>query len=1156
MSYFSIDHLIVYAFLGITLFTGLRVGSSVKDIKEYAIGNKQFGTGALAITLLATYIGGWHILGFPNDVFADGLTHLIPELVCGVIICLLFIAWFIAPRLVQFNDSMTMGDLMRIFYGEYGQMITGGLGFIYNTSAIGIQIVFLGYIGNFLGIRSDWGIVLGTLILAVYTARGGIKAVVITDIIQFVAIVAAIPLLAHLITYQAGGIRQLLSSVSPDKLQLFDFGQDKSGAFSARYYRFPTLIVWMLFPGFPLSFPFVQRMLMARTQRQSREVYYIGTAFMVSFFLLLALVGLAALVLYPQADSREVMTLIINGLPAGVKGLTWAALLAVVMSTTDSFLHAAGISLTHDLIGPLLKRWGVTYDEYRMVRYAILFVSLMAIALALSSDSIVSMAIYGMDMSALLFTIPLIAGIVGLQTNARSFFIASLVTVLVFAFSQVFLDSELAVPLTIVANLLGFFGAHYAQYGNFVVHRELSDLQIGDSWHPPDPTHRGLYRFLPTPRKLLCYSREKVDLYGANPTTFALFMTFGCMVPLFMHGYTAPEAYTWLLGVRGVGALLCVGLLLQFQWPTKLLPYFPAYYHFALCYCLPFATTFLFLLGDSSVEYIVNITLSIMLLIVLVDWRSFVGLSVVGVASAFFVYHIALTKSASMDMDTGYTLCYALVFATLIGLLFARRKQQRFDNLAAQRARLSMDHQVTRDELFEATEEKLRFVSFLKKAGLEGLESVAHLSQELLVLSKKEGNEQFRVPLQRLTEQLVPMAFNMDRFVHRTAFFLTLDGVKKLPIEDFTQDLQKMENEAQQTLKIVLRTQQKALQCDIEKMKKVLCNSFSLLRAAASKATTVLLAIDDTYLVYPTNTVPSATTRKVAALRFAVTTMQLPPLAPVYTAQVDEEYTTKSITLMDMPLFSNARIVQAHYGYSGTMSQEGALTFVYVIPVNLREVRSKDMDTPQMQLGAKWPRADDTYPGAQAREKELLENVQARSKADLSLVKKAIDLIKDYHGPVRRRSGEPFYLHPVAVAQIVLDYDTEETTILGALLHDTVEDTPITLEQIALLFGQQVSSIVDGVTHMKSHRKTMYKVLLSQPENIHQLWEAKDKRILYVKLADRLHNMRTLQAKSRESQHRTAEETLLFFVPLAKYLGLMEAVQELKQRSFEVLKDA
>ncbi len=191
-----------------------------------------------------------------------------------------------------------------------------------------------------------------------------------------------------------------------------------------------------------------------------------------------------------------------------------------------------------------------------------------------------------------------------------------------------------------------------------------------------------------------------------------------------------------------------------------------------------------------------------------------------------------------------------------------------------------------------------------------------------------------------------------------------------------------------------------------------------------------------------------------------------------------------------MPLLANERIVKAHYGYSDTIGTGHTLSLLYVIPVNVREVRSKDMDMPQMQLGASWPRADDTYPGAQAQEQALLQAVKARSKADLSLVEKAINLIKDYHGPVMRQSGKPFYLHPIAVAQIVLDYNQEEATILGALLHDTVEDTPLTLEQIALLFNQEVCNIVQGVTHMESNKATNCKVLLSHPENVHRLLRA------------------------------------------------------------------
>ena len=162
-------------------------------------------------------------------------------------------------------------------------------------------------------------------------------------------------------------------------------------------------------------------------------------------------------------------------------------------------------------------------------------------------------------------------------------------------------------------------------------------------------------------------------------------------------------------------------------------------------------------------------------------------------------------------------------------------------------------------------------------------------------------------------------------------------------------------------------------------------------------------------------------------------------------------------------------------------------------------------------------------------------------------------MIKEYHGPVRRKSGEPFYLHPLAVAHIVLDYSKDEATVLGALLHDTVEDTSLTADQVEILFNKEVRGIVEGVTHFNSQRSTFYKVKLSPYENIRMLLEASDQRVLYVKIADRMHNMRTIQYKPYPRQRRTSEETLLFFVPLAEKLGLKKASSELKKLCFAVL---
>jgi hypothetical protein len=623
-----------------------------------------------------------------------------------------------------------------------------------------------------------------------------------------------------------------------------------------------------------------------------------------------------------------------------------------------------------------------------------------------------------------------------------------------------------------------------------------------------------------------------------------------------MWEHDAPGSYNLMLYLRTLGAMACGLLLVRDKWPKSLMPYLPIFWHLTLLYCLPFTGTVMFLLTQGSVEWLINVALTIMFLIVLVDWISFIILTVLGITLGSFFYTLVIGPiDLHLDFSTGYLLVYQGIFATLIGLLFARRKQLHFDTLANQREQLALDNQETKEDLLEATEEKFRFVSMLKKAGMEQLGSLAHLSKRLLALSKQKGSTREVTTLaQQLTDQLTPMALNMDRFVHRTTGFLLLDGVETLSLDNFLQALQQTLHDKGHKLKIEVRTQHKTLQCDVAKIKKVLVNGFSFLQSVAGEDAMVLLGVEDTQLGYAVDSISPDHIKKVRALRFAITTTsRLPELAALYTAQIGEEGIMQPKAATNMTLLANERIVKAHYGYSSTIGAGHALSLIYVIPVNVRKVRSKDMDTPQMQLGASWPRADDSYPGAQAQESAFLQAVKERSKADLSLVEKAIDLIKDYHGPIMRQSGEPFYLHPIAVAQIVLDYNQEEATLLGALLHDTVEDTPLTLEQVALLFNEEVCNIVQGVTHMESNKATNCKVLLSHPENVHRLLGVEDQRVLYVKLADRMHNMRTIQAKSYESQRRTAEETLFFFVPLAKYLTLSEAAEELKNRSFKVL---
>jgi Na+/proline symporter len=1155
MNYLSVDYLIVYAFLIITLVIGLRAGRGIKDIREYALANKMYGTGVLVLTFLATNIGGGSVMSGSREVFTNGIIMTVTSL--GVVISLLFVAFFIAPNIVHFEDCITIGDVMGKLYGGASKVITGVLGVLYSICMTSMQLLALTIIGeSLLGLKSAYGLIIGGLVLATYSAIGGIKSVAITDVFQFLILVTVFPLIASLSLNRIGGIQELFHKVPAEKFNVFSHEN-----FS---YYLTLFLVWSIFPVGITSPPLFQRLLMGQNAKQLRDQYLIVAAFDPTFRVIITLIGLTAVVLYPTIEAKNVIPHIVNELsPAGLKGWAIAGLLAVVMSTADSYLHAAGLLLSHDVIKPLGDKIGIAIHELSWARYSTVIIGCIAIVIALQAENLLRLSFTALSFTGPLLLFPLVAGIMGLKSDRYAFYNALIVTLIAFSLSTALLPPRhhhLAVIISILANGISFLGVHALRNQGFIIVRPVSRIERGELWRlQPKPFVERLINLLPTPKSIIRYSHRKIDKYGAAYILFGTFCCINFTLPYFMWTHEFAKSHSLMTYLRLTGATMCGLLIVRDKWPKSLLPYLPTFWHLTLLYCLPFTSTIMFLLTQGSVEWLINVALTIMFLIVLVDWMSFVILTVLGVALGFLFYTLAIGPiDLQLDFSTGYLLVYQGIFATLIGLLFARRKQLHFDTLATQREQLAIDNQASKEDLLEATEKEFGVVSMLKKAGIGQLESVAHLSKRLLELSKQKGSHKEVTTLaQQLTDQLTPMALHMDRFVHRTTGFLLLDGVEILPLDNFLQAVQQALYDKGHRLKMEVRTQHKTIQCDVEKMKKVILNSVSFMHSVTEEEVakeSLLLSIEDTHLGYSVDSVTPDHIKKIKALQFAITTSPtLPGLAALYMAQIGEESIMQPAVPTNMPLLANERIVRAHYGYSGTIGEGDGLTLLYVIPVNVREVRSKDMDTPQMQLGASWPRADDTYPGAQEQEKVFLQAVRERSKANLTLVEKAINLIKDYHGPIMRESGEPFYLHPMAVAQIVLDYNQEEATLLGALLHDTVEDTPLTLEQVALLFNQEVRTIVQGVTHMESNKATNYKVLLSHPENIHRLLGAEDKRVLYVKLADRVHNLRTIQAKSYESQRRTAEETLLFFVPLAKYLGLTEAAEELKNRSFEVL---
>ncbi|MBQ7076818.1 MAG: bifunctional (p)ppGpp synthetase/guanosine-3',5'-bis(diphosphate) 3'-pyrophosphohydrolase [Lachnospiraceae bacterium] len=187
--------------------------------------------------------------------------------------------------------------------------------------------------------------------------------------------------------------------------------------------------------------------------------------------------------------------------------------------------------------------------------------------------------------------------------------------------------------------------------------------------------------------------------------------------------------------------------------------------------------------------------------------------------------------------------------------------------------------------------------------------------------------------------------------------------------------------------------------------------------------------------------------------------------------------------------------------------------------------------------------------------KELIDLIlKYHPSDDTSMVEKAYEVAKRMHNDQKRKSGEPYINHPVAVAIILADLEMDKETIIAALLHDVIEDTPMTRDELAGIFGEEVALLVDGVTKLTQLNYEQDKIE-AQAETLRKMFlaMAKDIRVIIIKLADRLHNMRTLKYMKPEKQKEKARETMDIYAPIAQRLGISKIKVELDDLSLKYL---
>lgn len=451
-----LDISIIAGYLLLTLVVGICKGWTTKDMRDYSIAGRRYSNTILVATILATLIGGGSTLGATAKVYTVGITYLFVGL--GGPINKLITAHYIAPRMARFYNMISVGDIMNSLYGKPGRVITGLAGTLLCIGMVGAQVMALGYLFHFFfGMPHMWGVLIGAGIVVIYTAFGGIRAVTATDSIQFGILIVAIPMVSTVAFHEVGGLPALIAALPADHLTIFP-----NKAVTLQY-----LPVFLMFCIPYLNPAIIQRFLMAKNTRQIATSMRFAALLQVPLKMVIGIIALSALALYPNINPNLALPHLMNHiLPAGIKGFAIAGMLAVIMSTADSYLNAGSITFVHDFVAPLSKKALSDAQELRLARVMGGIMGLFSIVAAISFHNIIDIVLFFNNFWGPIVVVPLIAGILGFRSNVNSFITGALVgsiTVVTWIFfirTLAGVDSQIP---GLIASGLGFFGAHYFQ---------------------------------------------------------------------------------------------------------------------------------------------------------------------------------------------------------------------------------------------------------------------------------------------------------------------------------------------------------------------------------------------------------------------------------------------------------------------------------------------------------------------------------------------------------------------------------------------------------------------------------------------------------------------------------------------------------------------
>lgn len=759
---FDFDIAVIIAFLLLNLIFGLASGRGIKNIREYAIGNRNFSTATIVATIVATWIFGSVVSLNLIETYNNGLYFIIPGIADGI--SFFIIAYFYAPRMREFLGKLSVAEAMGSIYGTNVRIITAVSGIIPAIGNIAIQFSIFTILLNYLfGELNIYVLVFSSLIVITYSTLGGIKSVTFTDMIQFFTFGVVIPMMVFLIWQEINSVDEISNILTTNPL--FDY-KEVLNIENPRFSGVIFLFLFFMVPG--LDPALFQRITMAKSTMQIAKAFIISGIVITCFYMLVDFAGVLLLAdNVTNIDENNVMQYVLdNYCPTGFKGFFMIGIMAMIMSTADSYINTSSILFSYDLCQSL----GVKLSEQKtllLIRISSLLIGIAGLLLSFFSGNLLEMILTSHGFYMPIVSVPLILAIFGFRSSSTAVLIgmvAGFVTVIYF---KIFSKVDSIMP-GMLGNLVFFMGSHYilGEKGGWVGIKDKSPLLALRL-----ERKRKINNFF---QSIKTFSFIKF-CQNNTPKEERIFVYFGLFstIIIFSNAYSVPknlyEQYMSTLNFIYYSTLVLSAVFITYPvWIEKFKNkiFISVLWNLTVFYNLVFCSSLLVVISLFNQINVAVLITGLITVAILMRWQVAISMIISGVAMSIWLYenYIELDFVPDYVVNLQFKIIYFLLLISTVLIAFLKPKQEQNQLTEDKVLHLDsqlQDHAINLEKALKVKNEFLQNIEHEGHTPITGITSTGQVLYEYYDrLSDKERKDLAR-NIARSSDRLLTLVNNL-----------------------------------------------------------------------------------------------------------------------------------------------------------------------------------------------------------------------------------------------------------------------------------------------------------------------------------------------------------------------------------------------------------